>query len=82
VAIEDVGDRAPWQVDLRGDVLFAVGGEAAGIPREVLERCDAVARLPVRGFIPSYNLQAAVAAVALERLRQLGTKEESDDSQP
>jgi tRNA G18 (ribose-2'-O)-methylase SpoU len=48
----------------------------------VLERCDAVARLPVRGFIPSYNLQAAVAAVALERLRQLGTKEESDDSQP
>jgi 23S rRNA (guanosine2251-2'-O)-methyltransferase len=80
VAIEDVGERAPWEVDLRGDVLFAVGGEAAGIPREVLERCDAVARLPVRGFIPSYNLQAAVAAVALERLRQLGAGEESGGS--
>ncbi|UCE86727.1 MAG: hypothetical protein JSU66_03045 [Deltaproteobacteria bacterium] len=71
VGIEDVGDCAPWEIDLTGDVLFAVGGEAAGIPAELIERCDAVARLPVRGFIPSYNLQAAVAAVALERLRQL-----------
>ena len=47
-----------------------VGGEAAGIPQAVLDRCDAVTRLPMAGFVASYNLQAAVAAIALERIRQ------------
>jgi TrmH family RNA methyltransferase len=70
VAVEDVGDRAPWEVDLCGRVHFVVGGEADGIPEDVLARCDVVVRLPMAGFLPSYNLQAAVAAVAAERLRQ------------
>ena len=30
-------------------------------------------RVPMAGFIPCYNLQAAVSAVACERLRQLET---------
>lgn len=70
VAIEDVGRAAPWEVDLTGRVLFAVGGEADGLPSALVERCDAVVRVPMAGFIPSYNLQAAMAVVAVERLRQ------------
>jgi tRNA G18 (ribose-2'-O)-methylase SpoU len=70
LGIEDVGDRAPWEMDLTGPVLFVVGGEKEGIPTEVLGRCQEVLRIPMAGFIPSYNLQAAVAAVAVERLRQ------------
>ena len=70
IALEDVGDAAPWEADLTGPVLFVVGGEHSGIPPEVLARCDAVVRIPMRGFIRSYNLQAAVAIVAAERLRQ------------
>jgi tRNA G18 (ribose-2'-O)-methylase SpoU len=72
LGIEDVGSDAPWEVDLTGPVLFVVGGERAGIPPEVLAACDGVLRIPMRGFIPSYNLQAAMAMVAGERLRQLG----------
>jgi len=72
VAIEESGDRAPWQLDLRGSLLFVVGGEAEGVPPALLRRCDAVARIPMAGFVSSYNLQAAVAAVAAERLRQRG----------
>jgi len=71
LAIEDVGSRAPWEMDLGGPVLFVVGGERDGIPAEVLAACDDVIRIPMLGFIPSYNLQAAMAAVACERLRQL-----------
>jgi len=71
IAVEDAGDRAPWDVDLRGRVHLVVGGEADGIPAAVLARCEAVVRLPMAGFLPSYNLQGAVAAVAAERLRQL-----------
>jgi tRNA(Leu) C34 or U34 (ribose-2'-O)-methylase TrmL len=70
VAIEDSGTAAPWDVDVRGRVLFVIGGETRGIPPAVLARCDAVLRIPMRGFIPAYNLQAAMAIVAGERLRQ------------
>jgi len=71
VAIEDHGALAPWEADLTGDVLLVVGGERDGIPGAVLEHCDEVIRVPMAGFVPSYSVQAPVAAVAVERLRQL-----------
>ena len=75
LAIEDVGTAAPWQVDLTGRLLLVVGGERGGIPRDVLAACDGALRIPMRGFIPSYNLQAAMAIVAGERMRQLGLED-------
>lgn len=71
IAVELSGKHAPWDVDLTRDPLFVVGGEANGIPGDVLARCQDVIRIPMRGFIPSYNLQAAMAVIAAERLRQL-----------
>jgi len=72
LAVEDCGDRAPWQEDLTRPALFVVGGEEKGLSAEILAGCDAVLRLPMQGFIPSYNLQAAMAMVAGEALRQRG----------
>ncbi len=69
-ALDESGARAPWQLDLSGARIFVVGGENGGIPREILSRCDASIRVPMAGFIPCYNLQAAVSAIATERLRQ------------
>jgi len=71
VAIEDVGSRTPWQIDLTGPRLFVIGAEAEGIPPQVLAAADDTVRIPMAGFIASYNLQAAMAAVAAERFRQL-----------
>ncbi len=71
IAIEDVGEIAPWQTDLRQRCLCVIGGERHGIDPALLAQSDAVLRLPMAGFVPSYNLQAAMAAVAVERLRQL-----------
>ncbi len=73
LAVEDVGRRAPWEVDLTGPLLFVLGGERHGIPPAVLEACDEILRIPMRGFIPSYNLQAAMATVIGEHLRQTST---------
>jgi tRNA G18 (ribose-2'-O)-methylase SpoU len=70
IALDESGERAPWQVDLTGPRVFVVGGENGGIPPEVLARCGASVRVPMAGFIPCYNLQAAVSAIATERLRQ------------
>lgn len=72
VAIEDVGASAPWDVDLCGPLVCIIGGERDGIEPAVLARCTHVLRIPMAGFVPSYNLQAAMSAVASERLRQLG----------
>jgi tRNA G18 (ribose-2'-O)-methylase SpoU len=73
IAVEDVGTRAPWELDLTGPALFVIGGEGRGIPPAILARCETVVRVPMAGFVPSYNLQAAMAVVAAERLRQLGS---------
>src|SRR5213594_4152891 len=72
VGIEDSGRAAPWEIDLTPPVLFVAGGEADGVPRALLARCDVVTRIPMAGFVASYNLQAAVAILAAERLRQRG----------
>ncbi|MBS73131.1 MAG: hypothetical protein CMA91_02615 [Euryarchaeota archaeon] len=71
VVAEDVGGKAPWDTDLTGDVLLVVGAENAGVSKDVLDAADEIVRLPMPGFIPSYNLQVAVSALALERLRQI-----------
>ena len=71
VVAEDIGEKAPWDADLTGDVLLVVGAENAGVSKEVLDAADEIVRLPMPGFVPSYNLQVAVSALAIERLRQL-----------
>ena len=70
IAAEDVGTVEPWNADLTGDVLFVVGAEREGVSKEVLDACDEVVRLPMNGFVPSYNLQVAISVLAVEALRQ------------
>jgi 23S rRNA (guanosine2251-2'-O)-methyltransferase len=70
IAIEDVGEKEPWDVDLTGPVLLIVGGERHGISDELLEQADEIIRIPMAGFVPSYNLQAPLAIVTVEALRQ------------
>jgi tRNA G18 (ribose-2'-O)-methylase SpoU len=71
IAVENSGDREPWDLDLTEASLFIVGGESEGIPEHLLAATDHVVRVPMGGFIPSFNLQIAVGVVGVERLRQL-----------
>lgn len=80
IAIEAPDERAGarsqmlWDVELSGDVLLVAGNERHGIAPELLAQCDAIANIPMAGFVPSYNLHAAIAAVATERLRQIAVR--------
>lgn len=78
VAIEDTGTDEPWEYDLTGSILLAIGGEGCGLSAQLQEACDAVLRIPVAGFVPSYNLHAAMAAIAVERLRQVRQRAKDD----
>ena len=70
IAVEDVGEKTPWEVDLTGNVILIVGGEREGISDEVLSLVDEVIRIPMTGFVPSFNLQAPLSSVAIEAQRQ------------
>ena len=70
VVAEDIGTKGPWDEDLTGNVLLVVGAERDGVSQPVLEAADAVVKLPMAGFVPSYNLQVAVSVLAVEALRQ------------
>jgi 23S rRNA (guanosine2251-2'-O)-methyltransferase len=84
-AIAQAARASVWTVglDADGDVtvddlevadrplMLIVGAEGSGLSRLARERCDVVARIPMRGNIASLNVAsaAAVACAAIARLR-------------
>jgi tRNA G18 (ribose-2'-O)-methylase SpoU len=70
VALETDGTISPWEVDLVTPTAVIVGSETTGLASSLLDQVDAVVRIPTVGFIPSYNVQAAVGMMLGEWLRQ------------
>ena len=70
ISVEDVGDSAPWDIDMTGDIVLIVGGERNGISEKILQQSDEIIRIPMSGFVPSFNLQAPLSYVAIEAQRQ------------
>ena len=46
------------------------GSETEGLSAEIMGDVDQSVRIPTRGFIPSYNVQAATGILLGEWLRQ------------
>ena len=63
-----------FEVDLTGPVALVVGGEDKGLGRLVKERCDILARIPLRGRITSLNAAVATAILGYDILRQRITR--------
>ena len=51
---------------MTGNTLLVVGAEREGVSQETLENADFIVKLPMDGFVPSYNLQVAVSVLAVE----------------
>jgi 23S rRNA (guanosine2251-2'-O)-methyltransferase len=62
------------EIEFSGAVALAVGGEGAGLPRLVREKCDAIASIPMRGNITSLNAGSAAAIVLYEISHQFRMK--------
>lgn len=58
-------------IDLRGTkVVFGFGSESDGMSQELLDLCDVTFKLPMKGFVSSYNVTVAVA-MTLYHMQQL-----------
>lgn len=56
----------------RPDDLIVLGPETRGLPAEVLDQAEHVARLPIWGRVRSVNLANAAAVLLYEAYRQTG----------
>lgn len=65
------GDR-PDQIDFGGKVALVLGSEGKGIRRNVLEHCDRVVTIPMKGRLESLNVATAAAVLCYEVARQQG----------
>jgi 23S rRNA (guanosine2251-2'-O)-methyltransferase len=59
-----------YGVDLTGDLALVLGGEGRGMRRLVREGCDQLARLPMKGELPSLSGAAPAPPAAYEAVRQ------------
>ncbi|MBI4187731.1 MAG: 23S rRNA (guanosine(2251)-2'-O)-methyltransferase RlmB [Chloroflexi bacterium] len=72
VGIESTGKVDYSQIDYRPPTAIVIGSEGKGISELVKQRCDFVARIPMRGEISSLNASVAAALVMYEAFQQRG----------
>jgi 23S rRNA (guanosine2251-2'-O)-methyltransferase len=60
---------APSKIDFSGRVALVLGNEGKGIRRNVLEHCDRVVTIPMRGHVESFNVATAAAILCYEVAR-------------
>lgn len=80
--IEELKDKGLWFVcaDMDGDLMYdlnltgpiglVIGNEGEGVGRLVKEKCDYVARIPMKGDIDSLNASVATGVLSFEIARQ------------
>jgi 23S rRNA (guanosine2251-2'-O)-methyltransferase len=70
VAADMDGSKPYYDVDFTGPTAIVIGGEDRGLGRLTKERCDATARIPMRGSTPSLNASVSAAILIYEAVRQ------------
>jgi len=80
--IEELKEKGLWFVcaDMEGEVMYdlnltgpiglVIGNEGEGVSRLVKEKCDFVARIPMKGDIDSLNASVAMGVLSFEIARQ------------
>ena len=68
----DLDGTVMYNLDLKGPIGLVIGSEGEGVGRLVKEKCDFVAKIPMKGDIDSLNASVAAGILAYEIVRQRG----------
>ena len=66
----DMDGELMYDCNLKGPMGLVIGAEGRGLSRLVREKCDYIARIPVKGNISSLNASVACGVLAYEIVRQ------------
>ena len=68
IGIEQAGNSVDYKkIKLQNKNVFIVGTEVTGIPKNILQKCDIVAEIPMKGKKESLNVSVA-CGIALFRI--------------
>jgi 23S rRNA (guanosine2251-2'-O)-methyltransferase len=70
IGVDSKGSKSIYEENLAVPVVFIIGGEDRGISPTLMDKCDKIVRIPMRGQLQSLNVSVATAVVLYERLRQ------------
>ena len=66
----DLDGQVMYDLDLKGPIGLVIGSEGEGVGRLVKEKCDFIAKIPMKGDIDSLNASVAAGILAYEIVRQ------------
>lgn len=72
VGLAGEAEKSLYEMDLKGPIAIAMGGEGDGLRRLSREHCDFLAKIPMRGAAESLNVSVATGVALFEALRQRG----------
>ncbi|MEM9208214.1 MAG: 23S rRNA (guanosine(2251)-2'-O)-methyltransferase RlmB, partial [Pseudomonadota bacterium] len=72
IATSDKAEASVYDAALGGPVAVVVGKEQVGVGQALVERCDQLVSLPMRGSVSSLNVSVATGVTLYEILRQRG----------
>jgi len=69
IGLDERGNQSLSAAKHDGRIVLVMGAEGEGLRRLTLEHCDLLARLPMRGSMPSLNVSNATAVALYELVR-------------
>lgn len=74
IGLAGEADTSLYRTDLTGPLALVLGGEEHGLRSLTRKRCDALARIPMRGGTESLNVSVASGIALFEATRQRGSR--------